>query len=95
MPLPRLIAHGIVISVALIQGCNKGSIPAPTATEIFHLRSECATLAEQLRTHHPGDTLSRTLSHYEPQTNRCYVETNNVALGNLVHVLYDGKPAKF
>ena len=48
----------------------------PTATEVFHLRSECATLGEKILEDSPvGSALSQSqVSHYDPQTNRCYVE---------------------
>jgi hypothetical protein len=48
----------------------------PTATEVFHLRSECATLGEKILEDNPvGSALSQSqVSHYDPQTNRCYVE---------------------
>jgi len=48
----------------------------PTATEIFHLRSECAALGEKiLENNVVGSALAQSqVSHYEPRTNRCYVE---------------------
>lgn len=48
----------------------------PTATEVFHLRSECATLGEKiLNRNFVGAALFQSqISHYNPETNRCYVE---------------------
>src|SRR5262249_19590781 len=48
----------------------------PTATEVFELRSKCAALAEKLRGQYPvGIALTQDgVSHYDPKTNRCYVE---------------------
>jgi hypothetical protein len=57
----------------------------PTATEIFHLRTECAALADKLM--HGFDEMTPTIeiptrtletysvsSHYDPVTNRCYAD---------------------
>jgi len=51
-----------------------------TATEVFRLRSECAKLGEGILAKNPsgndnfGDS---QVSHYNPLTNRCYVETDS------------------
>jgi hypothetical protein len=50
----------------------------PSATEVFHLRSECEALGENIM---GGNIIGRALtqsqtSHYDPATNRCYVELN-------------------
>jgi hypothetical protein len=48
----------------------------PSATEVFHLRSECARLGEKILDGNligPALTQSQ-LSHYDPKTNRCYVK---------------------
>ena len=73
----------------------------PTATEVFHLRSECASLGEKiLENNHVGSALTQSqTSHYDPQTNRCYVELT-VQTADLVtpvgdwlnhRYLYDGQ----
>src|SRR3990172_1063562 len=48
----------------------------PTATEVFRLRSECAKLGEKiLENNTVGSAVTQSqVSHYDPQTNRCYVE---------------------
>ena len=48
----------------------------PTATEVFTLRSKCAALGEQiLEGNDIGIALTQSqTSHYDPKTNRCYVE---------------------
>lgn len=48
----------------------------PTATEVFNLRSRCAELGDQIwKDHMMKSSLDQThLVHYEPKTNRCYVE---------------------
>ena len=52
------------------------SFRPPTATEVFNLRSNCADLGEKiLEKTVAGDALKKEeLSHYEPKTNRCYVQ---------------------
>ena len=62
-------------------------VQRPTATEVFHLRSECAALADKLM--HGFEELTAmvqlpptvrspetyaVLSHYDPSTNRCYAD---------------------
>ena len=67
-------------------GCQKSTVPSetvtdmtnktPTATEIFNLRSKCAELGEEIMRRNrvePGMTQDN-VSHYDPKTNRCYVE---------------------
>jgi hypothetical protein len=48
----------------------------PTATEVFHLRSECAALGRKILDNNVvGSALSQSqISHYDPKSNRCYVE---------------------
>lgn len=48
----------------------------PTATEVFNLRSECATLGQRVLNNNAiGGALTQSqISHYNPTTNRCYVE---------------------
>jgi hypothetical protein len=50
----------------------------PTANEVFNLRSKCEELAQKLEDESIiGPALSRShISHYDPQTNRCYVEVD-------------------
>jgi hypothetical protein len=58
---------------------NRRTAPLPTAEEVFHLRSECAQLAEKmLENQQKRDELGEDewsqSSHYKPEENRCYVE---------------------
>jgi hypothetical protein len=48
----------------------------PTATEVFNLRSKCASLADVIAEENPhGMALAHEVaSHYDEKTNRCYVE---------------------
>ncbi|MEO8168353.1 MAG: hypothetical protein ABI623_08900, partial [bacterium] len=70
-----------------------------SATEIFHLRSECADLgAKILNSSLVGSALTQTqVSRYDPKSNRCYVELT-VQTANLkapteyyATYLYDGQ----
>lgn len=74
-------------------------VQAPTATEVFNLRSKCADLGEQiLENNIVGVALTQSqTSHYDPKTNRCYVELT-VQTGDttrpltyLSQTLYDGQ----
>lgn len=79
----RLFALSVLL---FLSGCQKSSAPippvdtpsfrSPTATEVFNLRSKCAELGEKiLKNTVIGDALKKDqLSHYEPKTNRCYVQ---------------------
>lgn len=51
-------------------------VALPTATEIFNLRSKCAELGDKiLENNFVGRALTQEVkSHYNPETNRCYVE---------------------
>lgn len=64
-------------------GCQRPSAPAddpsfhaPTATEVFNLRSKCAELGQKVMDNNVvGIALTQDqVSHYDPKTNRCYVE---------------------
>jgi hypothetical protein len=73
-------------ALLFFSGCQKPSAPVPpvgtpslrgpTATEVFNLRSKCAELGEKiLKNTVVADALKKDqLSHYEPKTNRCYVQ---------------------
>ena len=52
------------------------STPKATATETFHLRSECAHLGQKILDGNiVGIALTQdVVSHYDPETNRCYVQ---------------------
>jgi hypothetical protein len=90
-------------------GCQKSSAPTPaadassvrgpTATEVFNLRSKCADLGEKIMKDTViADALKKNqISHYEPRTNRCYVQltiwNDNLAKGDdyFQQYLYDGQ----
>jgi hypothetical protein len=65
-----------LLAFPVIQSVAQKAFSPPTATEIFHLRSECAALGEKiLDANVVGSALSKSqISRYDPQTNRCYVE---------------------
>lgn len=82
----------IVLPVAMIvYSCDKPGAPnhIPTATEVFHLRSECAALGEKMKNDPPVGWfgLASELSRYDPGTNRCYVELRSASSTSL----YDGQ----
>jgi hypothetical protein len=69
----------------------------PTATEVFNLRTKCVQLAEKMLenlAHGPAITAWQA-SHYDPQTNHCYVQmtTQNIEDQNKSTSvnLYDGQ----
>ena len=92
-----------------LSGCRKSSAPIssadtasfrnPTATEVFDLRSKCAELGEKiLKNTAIADGLTKDqLSHYEPKTNRCYIQVTvwnaNPSKGDdhFQQHLYDGQ----
>ena len=65
-----------LLSLPVTESVAQSAFSPPTATEIFHLRSECAALGEKiLDANVVGPALSKSqISRYDPQTNRCYVE---------------------
>jgi hypothetical protein len=100
----------IFVAIALISACKAPHSASaaktitrearlPSAEEVFHLRSECAQLAEKkLESNVVGPALTQSqLSHYNPQTNRCYVkvtvQTANLSDRNIYasDYLYDGQ----
>lgn len=92
--------------LVLITGCQKPSekptasnptaaepsFQKPTATEIFDLRSKCADLGRKaqkdLKSVYPTTT---AMSHYNPTTNRCYVELTYFNDDGLFESLIDGQ----
>jgi hypothetical protein len=64
--------------------------PVPTATEVFHLCSECAKLGEKMLADYSHYSSPTQTSHYNPLTNRCYVELFDNGHGYHRH-LYDGQ----
>ncbi len=98
---PRIKIAGLAMLVLLsftAEGLADNSFSPPTATEVFHLRSECAALGEKiLDASIVGPALYKSqISHYNPQTNRCYVELTvqnadtTKPLLYLSRYLYDG-----
>jgi hypothetical protein len=72
----------------------------PSASEVFHMRTECAKLGDQLMkdesresvSNHPP-TSKENRSHYDPRSNRCYVELREWSLTDREddRLLYDGQ----
>jgi hypothetical protein len=95
--------------LVMLSGCQKPSTskpvvdePAfrkPTATEVFNLRSKCAEFGEKILSgSFIGSALAHEqLSHYDPKSDRCYVELT-VHMADLTkyadyyaRYLYDGQ----
>jgi hypothetical protein len=97
----------VVVIVVLLAACMSSAVAQqrthqlPTATEVFNLRSRCVALGDQiLEANTIGSALTQSqVSHYEPRTNRCYVEltiqTADLSKPTSQHymnrVLYDGQ----
>lgn len=82
----------------------KNNIPTeqlPTATEVFHLRTECAKLGDKILNNNiVGSALTQSqISYYNPKTNRCYVQLTISSVDLSLpaeksysnNVLYDGQ----
>jgi hypothetical protein len=90
-----------LMAIALLTSCQSRppaedrSYKLPTATEVFHLRSECARLGEKIMEENLiGGALSQPQeSHYDPKTNRCYVQLTVMSAkpGDYTTDLYDGQ----
>lgn len=54
---------------------DRGRFRPPTAAEVFNLRSKCAELGQKILDGNlTGPALTQSqVSHYDPETNRCYV----------------------
>jgi len=66
----------------------------PTAKEIFELRSACADLGQKILDDdvHSPELYVEQVSHYNPSTNRCYVEVTSSYSGKEIRrYLYDGQ----
>jgi hypothetical protein len=80
---------------------ERPSFQTPTATEVFNLRSRCAELGDVLlggqRAEIGPALYADAKSHYNPKTNRCYVEVDvstadvNSPNFQVTHRLYDGQ----
>jgi hypothetical protein len=79
----RLFTFSVLL---FFSGCKQSSAPispvdvpsfrSATATEVFALRSKCAEHGEKIMKNTVVSSALRKdqVSHYEPKTNRCYVE---------------------
>ena len=83
---------GICVALLASTSCSKAperAFKIPSAIEIFNLRKECAKLANEQENSRfplgvkPENAAVETSSHYDPSTNRCFVEvqTTNVNSG--------------
>jgi hypothetical protein len=67
-----IVAGTVMVGTAAAQS-NSTPPKAPTATEVFHLRTECAELGEKMLVKLYDSPLADQESHYDPSPNRCYV----------------------
>lgn len=107
----------LLILVSILMACEKlkptnkqvsdelkSNIPSnqlPTATEVFHLRTECAKMGEKILNNNVvGSALTQTqVSYYNPKINRCFVQLTidsaDLSLtpekSYMNNVLYDGQ----
>jgi hypothetical protein len=80
------LTGAVCVAALSLTGCEKRdckqehlvqrTVQLPTAIEVFNLRSKCAELGQKIL---DGNTIGSALtqeqvSHYNPKTNRCYVE---------------------
>lgn len=87
----------IALAVMALLFCSPvNAEPSPTATEVFHLRSECSNLGKQLLEENrvPSEHgFSNYFSKYDEETNRCYVMIKDTFLKeHAAHLtLWDGQ----
>ena len=100
MPRSKIAGLAMLVLLSFIAECLADNLLSPPkATEVFHLRSECAKLGEKiLDASFIGPALYKSqISHYNPQTNRFYVELTvqnadtTKPLLYLSRYLYDGQ----
>ena len=94
-------AGPISLAIVLLTSCQSRppaedrAYKLPTASEVFHLRSECARLGEKfVEEDLIGGVLGQPQeSHYDPKTNRCYVQLTvmSAKAGDFTTQLYDGQ----
>jgi hypothetical protein len=91
---------GIAIALtATPVSAQQRTFELPTATEVFNLRSKCAALGEKILEEDQSTSRSEMRSqrsHYDPQTNRCYVELITLSVNHDVadpyhRILFDGQ----
>ena len=72
-----LLALASIAMAASATAQERGFQP-PTATEVFNLRSRCVELADKMVQEfwNANNVSQWARSHYDPRTNRCYVEFN-------------------
>lgn len=83
------------LALGVLMFCQAASAqPQPTATEIFHLRTECMHLGEQiLAGNSASETINSFNSKYDEKINRCYVLIIQVHIKEHAKLLtlYDGQ----
>jgi hypothetical protein len=84
-----LLLIGLTVAIEILVLAYRRTQGGSTATEVFHLRSECASLTEKFGALHPGLGTSRWVSRYNPKTNRCYALLTEIGSGDIHRELID------
>jgi len=77
--IAAVIGLAFWIGVQLGRAGADRAFNSPSATEVFNLRSRCVELGEKILRDNPASPVivQSVLSHYDPRTNRCFVELQN------------------
>lgn len=89
----------VMTATLVLLSQSNGQRKPPTATEIFHLRTECGELAAKVLKRDFPDELDRqdsiiskgVESKYNPRTNRCTVKITFVTLSYVSVAMLDGQ----
>jgi hypothetical protein len=84
-----LLVIGLTVAIEVLILAYRRTQGGSTATEVFHLRSECASLTEKFGALHPALGSSSWASRYNPKTNRCYALLTEIGSGDIHRELID------
>jgi hypothetical protein len=72
----KIFTAALFVLALSFQATAQPVVQPPTASEVFHLRSECAVLSQKILSGLviPPPLFGSEASHYDPSTNRCYAE---------------------
>jgi hypothetical protein len=83
------------IALLILSIATAAQAMPPTATEVFHLRTECARLGDKLSDEmvHGTQWTRSVVTNYSEATNRCYVEMldTNETIGETTDSLFDAQ----
>ena len=84
-----LLLIGLTVAIEVLVLAYRRTQSGSTATEVFHLRSECASLTEKFGALHPALGSSGWVSRCSPKTNRCYALLTEIGSGDTHRELID------